>query len=341
MSDTRIDKFGLTVPSENILAGNPVGSHEWSRMARLHNWIVGGRVQVLVPATIINATILASGAEQFRFYAEPTFEPISRVWAVYFDTATVSTGTHGPNGSTAQAFSVATSDAGSKLHTYLHHPVSQSSSAAELVYDIFGASGSANTTVVWIACFALPRVAADPPSSEIFVSVPSVAQGQPIHNSAGDTSLGEGFSANNEALALNNVKRSQFHWTCDDNDTTLTRSTTNTASWDSMFDELEPALLGRLLYNGDTTYTVKFRVRAKGDGKVRITMASGDVATINNNFGGSFAWSSAEDLDIHAEDLDTSDGRRSSTWDNATIDFQANSGTFEVSAISIYDHGGT
>lgn len=179
-----------------------------------------------------------------------------------------------------------------------------------------------------------------PPSSSTVTSIASLEAGQPIGNRSGDLSIGTGVATNNDVMH-EKIYRNHYHWSVDDLDTALIRTTTNTVTWDAFYTSLKTNCLGRLKFSGDTTYTLRWRVRGKGNGKVRITMASGATATINQNFGASFAWSSESTIAVDAEDVTAEDGRRATRWDDATVEFQSNSGTFEVAALSIYDRGGT
>ena len=328
-----IDGKSSKLPGGNLLAGNPVMSDEWTRMARMINWIEGGRVSTLVPPSAIMSSDIVT-SDTYRFYVKPRFNAVTRLWMVYIDTSTNARGTYYPDSDTARNYVVEFDTPEGKVYWYEQH-VSQSSSATEVTFTVTRTSGV--PYVQWIACYELPRVVADPPSSERFIHTPSVKPGEPIHNDAGDTSI-VGIYDNQRSL-ITGTNRAQWGWSADDNDSSLVKSTTS-ATFVDLAVELGPIMLGRLRYNSDTVYTVHIRVRGKGDGQVRFTMDSGDTVTLNNNFGGSFAWSSELDIDVDAENLSSADGRRSSRWDHCAIEFLANSGTFEVSAITVYDAGG-
>lgn len=111
-------------------------------------------------------------------------------------------------------------------------------------------------------------------------------------------------------------------------------------------DGVWPAIQTRLMYNGETTRTVKCNVFARvtgGTGNVRITMTSGDVVTFNVT-NTSNAWQTTADIDVETDDpsrWDTDGGIRGGTRDEVTIEYRASSGqTIYLLGVSIWDAPG-
>lgn len=121
------------------------------------------------------------------------------------------------------------------------------------------------------------------------------------------------------------------------------------ASFVDVLEDAAPAL-GRLLYSGETTRTLHWRVcaycsDATTAGEVSIASTSGGSDTITIPAGmttigwAPYAWSSPGEITVDAEDPTTATGLRGGAWDDLTVQARrtAGSGTIYILGISVWE----
>lgn len=123
-------------------------------------------------------------------------------------------------------------------------------------------------------------------------------------------------------------------------------STTSTSFQELHPDGVWPAVQTRLMYNGETTRSIKCNVFARvtgGTGLIRIIMTSGDFVDfpITNT---SNAWQTTQEINVETDDpsrWDTDGGIRGGTRDEVTILYKAGAGqTVYLLGVSMWDAPG-
>lgn len=304
--------------------------------ARVQCW-AAGRGWPIVPCHAPLATIGGS-VTAFRYRVLPRFQDIR--YAFHFVmSASSRTGCaiEVPEGSTGVLRAVQTHSNAFPI-TVLYDPASQS--AAERALDFGIASTGDDIVLESVAIEALPRALLQTGNADLGSDRFEFWPRNPIL----EANVFDQFLADNDALRAA-CRRAQFQHSFGD-----------TSPWstnDTSFDAIFPGgvnLLGRYLFNGDTTRTLNGRILAYCSdgttaGEFRITMTNGDSVTVTIPAGTTGAtWlpstsGSPFEIDVDAEDNTSSDGRRSSRWDMATMEARRTAGAGDVliETISIWE----
>lgn len=104
----------------------------------------------------------------------------------------------------------------------------------------------------------------------------------------------------------------------------------------------EPPQLGRFLYNADTvrgiTWRAYYKVTGGATAEFKTTMTNTATSTITGT-SASAVWSATGTINVDAEDLSASDGRRSARWDSTALTYRisAGAGTVTLWAVEFYE----
>ncbi len=336
---------GATVPLEppwlsrlGILSGRPVRGQHWKGLALAANHLLG-RGAVLIPHAFCNTQLPKSATTTLRFKAWCSLHATHRLWALTIRVATATSpspfvftdasgGTH--------AFSVPAGTSGETFRVeFIETVATPSGSEEELVVTFEELDNVSDPDLAFISCTELPRPDLAIDTSEYGVSVDGHSPGRTVHLATG---YGPGSVLASLDAAVGIAKRAGlFQFARGDSDYLTTTSTSSVPVFAS---GAVPILLDRSLFVGDTVRTVPVRVRASSGtattGEIVFTMGSGDTLTLSITSAMSPTWLSGS-IDVHAEDLSASDGRRASTNDDCVITWQRLSGasTLTIQSISI------
>jgi hypothetical protein len=183
-------------------------------------------------------------------------------------------------------------------------------------------SNGGSVYVDGIQCTALGRAALEFDANDAPVDIATLAPDWPIASSIDYTSLGGVVALmrdQNDTTLHSYTDRHLFAWARPQG-----QGVAATSAWAAVFDE-GPTIQASHRYIGETLRRVYVaatgRVTASGDTlEVRFTATSGDTATATVTATTSGTWSTHVALDVYAEDLSTSDGRRSSTDEIVTVE---------------------
>ncbi len=183
-------------------------------------------------------------------------------------------------------------------------------------------AGAGSVYVDGLSCMALGRAALEFDADDAPVDTATIAPDWPIASGIDYTSLGGVVALmrdQSDTSAHGYTDRHLFAWSRPQGP-----GVSATSAWADVFDE-GPTIQASHRYIGETLRRVYVaatgKVTASGDTlEVRFTAASGDTATASVTATTSGTWSTHVALDVYAEDLSTSDGRRSSTDEIVTVE---------------------
>lgn len=349
---------GTAPRTVGIATAAPVrGTKQWVSMGKLANY-VGGRGSTLVATNNPRATIPLDGnTHTFRYYVWQSAQTARRIWVVWLEWDTAGAGyidfTNNPtislNGATADEVRVTWgADDGAFYAGFV--PVilveditSPSGGEQEVTIAITNVVGSQTDIAVrGIACYEMPRPEIEQGTTEYGVDWSTSLPGQPIQEQTAASTLGQSVGGVRAFVAnrLDEAGRrcALFHWAVD-------TSQAFTGAGTAMFDnEDEMPLLARNRLPTDTTRTVTAAVYVRAsdgttDGNIVLTTTGSGNSVSLPVSGTSWGWVTGT-LDVDAEDLSASDGRRSSRFDQIDVVLaRANgTGTLQVAGISIGEH---
>lgn len=183
-------------------------------------------------------------------------------------------------------------------------------------------AGAGSVYVDGLSCTALGRAALEFDADDAPVDTATLSPDWPIASGIDYTSLGGVVALMRDQDTTTNhgyTDRHLFAWARPQG-----QGLAVTSSWAAVFGE-GPVVQASHRYIGETLrrvyVTATGKVTASGDTlEVRFTAASGDTATATVTATTSGTWATSTALDVYAEDLSTSDGRRSSTDEIVTVE---------------------
>ena len=336
-------RVGFIPPSVNrftVKSGLDVNVRVYRNAARLNNWILARGGQ-LVPATVVNPMI-ASDSQTLHFSLYPRAYAKHRAWIVGGrPTGTTPFQVTITAGGSSSTFTF-TAERPTQPQFHLAVVASPNDTVHETSITLACPAGSGSGFVDSVACFEVPRPILSP-EEDLVTSEEMFAEGRPI--GAGVTALVQNIHDTGPVVTTShsavNRRNGIFYWSVP---TSAAFSTTST-TYVNIFDLLKPPALAA--YTTDVEERINFRVYARSMGgstaSFRVETTSGNAQT--RSIGGTGVWEwwssgiAASSVDVDAEDLSATDGRRSSRWDELTFQVKASSGfTVEVAAISIGRH---
>lgn len=341
MAEIRVGPFPPYVSRQTIRNGLEVKNGVYQNAAGLNNWLItrGGQ---LVPATMVGA-MGAGDSHTLHFALYPRAYARHRAWLVGGR----------PTGTTP--FQITITAGSSSTFTFtadrpaapqIHRQVvsSPDDDVEETSITIACPSGSGAGFVDCLACFEVPRPVVST-TEDLITPEEGFAQGRPIGpdlTTLVDNIYDAGGENSAEAIRRNGL----FFWSVP----TSQAFTTTSTSYVNVFTLLKPPVLAaysNLASGAEDRVNLKVYARANGSGGTfRVTTtASGNTQTRSIGATGVWEWWSSSALsttsfDIATEDLAAVDGRRSSSWDELTMELKADGAatTVDIAAISIGRH---
>ncbi len=321
-----------------------VRGDDHAKMAEALNWCraQGG---TLISAFDPGASVAAGASHTFNFKVWPRYDGIDRLWVIrmarpYGADTDNRVSVKVPASGTAVQVGVT----GTYRNAYdwvFHEVLASQSSAIQDATCLVQNNGSTQAVDVQsIGCYEVPRGYLDLDTTEHGIDVESVRGGAPIYDGSGAGRSWEAMVQSLENFRTENARPGLIHWAVD---TTQALTTTSTVLVDLFEDggsSEGPPCLAAKQYRADTTKTVNVYCYAKlsgaGTGTATITMTNGATVNVTWTNTGSFAWASGT-IAVDAEDLSAADGRRSSRWDIAGIQWKVSVGsiTGSVAGVSI------
>jgi len=333
------------LPSRAAIASAlPVRGKTWSAVAELYNWCLA-QGTALVPMHTPVCSWSGSGTRTLRYRAWPRHYAVARLWALQLTTGWWQI--QSPTGGTSLGRPyVVQGPTASPLLFFLDSIAAPTAGEVELSLDI-GRDSTGGGSVRTLGCFEVPRGVLEngltaSANTELGLLAESMTPGEQIYYHAEALANSYGGIGNTAIAIADQLGRGTlFSWASMEPDPFVVTS----GSLVPVF-AVPPILLASKVRAEDTVTTCAGRVRAmcsdgSTSGEVVLTMANGDTATIAVPVGAtSFDWFPAAgsvDLDVHAEDVASADGRRSSTWDTCTIEARrtAGSGQFRIAGVCI------
>jgi len=330
-----------------ILAGDPVLSHTWTELALLANYIRGTGAS-LIPGCFPESVVSAGGTEVFTFRTKTRDSAIQRIWIITLSATTsgasaiirapASSGT--PSGSRGVGIDP---DAPNDI-VYVEDLASKATSEVSFNIDIQAAGQT--VTVDRIECYEQTRPILTLDNVDWGVDLVTLRPRAPIYDAANRTPAGVMDAYENaDARRVGGLQ-----WAVRTGEATTISTSTFTAS--GVHFALEMPLIGRKVFDGDTTQTWNWSVYAEVDsgatGEVEVVNgATSNLDTITVTSTSGYAWVTAGTFVSDAEDLSLTDGIRGGTWGNGTsINFRARratatSGSVRIASISVWDASGT
>jgi hypothetical protein len=340
MPDIAVPALPLIPSLSAITTGRTVRASTWSDMANLGNLAIGAG-SVLVPETVLTSTLTTS-VDTYRFRAKTRLAGKHRLWCFTFnDNPGNADGEFEIviNGGTPVIITIPPGS----IQTYrILEEVSVPALAdTELVFTIQRATGSSALNLS-VTVFELPRATIDT-ATEAAVDVSALRPRGPIYDGA---TLPLVSLATDVTLGR---RTGMFHWAVPSRRagapiTTFARSNSTTTFADVL--DLGVPMLARARYRGETTRTL----RARFYGWVSVGTATLEVQVFTSRLAATSAtvttssttpvWLTELDFTVDCEDLSTSDGLQSATFDLVDVKFRrtGGAGTAYITNISIFEN---
>lgn len=341
MAIARVPLFPTVVDASNVIIGYEVDGRTHQAVAGEVNHLLGRGGQ-LIAAYAVNDDLPGSTTWTFNFKIWPRLQAWRRRWCVWMHTqdSASSYATANVTAGSASAVGVAAFITRTLAAPFVFDETLSSRAAGETTTTLVIENTTAATeiTIVAIACVEIPRPTLPADGTDYGAVIESCRGGAPISDEVG---LSVGGEVDSLAQALTTARRGAlFHWSVDTTSSGVL--TTTSGSLSDVFD-VKPILLARKLYQTSTTGVSYWRIYAKASdgttsGEVVLTATSGDTLTITiPTSTTSYTWLPASngDLDVDCEDLAANDGRRSTRWDEITVQWRrtAGAGTLSLAAM--------
>lgn len=325
-----------------IASGKPVRYGQHAQIGRALNYLAG-RGTVLVPAMRTNNQLAAKNATTtYRFQLWGKAQATHRLWWVSLVAQSGScycTFTD-PSGGTINftAMTAATTSARMVTGPGIYHLETVSSPAdgpTAATVSIYNDNASASDVLLdGISCFEIPRLTLDADATENGIGTDTIQPDAPIFD---DVGLSIGGMSRAVAKTLAYDPRTLFQWALGDNNGVAISA----GAWAEVFEE-GPVIQPSHLYRSETTRAIRCYVYARSDAAttadVKFTATSGANCTVSIPGGSSGGWYSADmSPGPYAEDLSTSDGRRSTTTEILKVEVSrtAGAGNAYLESISV------
>lgn len=335
-----------------IASRKPVRGVQLARIGHALNYL-RGHGHVVIPATRLSAVAIPAGSAYVYDFIG-ILKPQTRhlVWNVVprVDTG-MAVGTFTMTGGQAHTFSALASDPARRPLTTGVRFIDALGATSPINY--FGAaftvtiendaSSTADLYIDSIGCYALPRETLEIDADDVGINVPTIGPELPIFDADDHLSIGALSRAmeNQEDTGLIDMTaRNLFSWARPRGYGIEFNGTT----WTPVFVE-GPVVQAHHRFRDEVLRGVYCNVvgyvATPGDSlEVRFTAASGDAITETDASTASGSWGFPTLLDVDAEDLSTSDGRRDATDEVITIEARVTgSGTQQgwLEGLSIID----
>lgn len=328
------------VGARGVGFGRPVRSFDWQGIGGAGNY-GRGRGAVLIPRTTILETIAAGTVTRtYRFRVFTNGMAMQRAWYLELLGATAGVSTTASvsiNGGTAVAVT-AGNDSSTMAPVELFEDIHSTAVQGEAEINIAVTSSAGGAVqVVSLASVEWPMAElTDDLNGDMLERQRPTA---PVDaNSIGAAAENAGGSAWG---AINAGRRAGMHHYCAGG-TEGAGFTTSSTSFVTVYTaSAGPPMLGRYLYSGDTTRSLKWKAYCKVTGgatlTIQKTMVSGDVQSVTTTSAAAGWVGGPATIAVDAEDLAASDGRRSSRFDLLKIEAKVSSGAQTGSIWTVSD----
>jgi len=328
---TTVPEVRVPLSQAGVRVSNSVRSGEWVSGAWLHNWIAG-RPAVIVPCHAPMVTIAAGVESAFPYWIAPRYQDTRYRVSVLLTAETPTTATIKVDGATVGTSCRAESRRNAVVHTFDVERASMATTEVEIVVAVTAGASSVDVEAIMIE--ALPRVFLAEDAND-------------LGSERMKFWLREAISERNFANALldyqSNLRDSARRCGCFAHSWgTKEPRVITSAGFTDLFDGTI-SMLGRKLYDGDTTTTLYWAVKAWVDPTDEYDAVTGQVQivndastyTINVPVSGVSAWHGKTAILSDAEDNSTSTGLRGAATDDWTISAKRTAGTGDVCIESV------
>jgi len=324
-----------------IASGKPVRYGQHVQIGRALNYLAG-RGTVLVPAMRSSNQLAAKNATTtYRLQLWSKVQATHRVWWVNLVAQSgpcYCTFTD-PSGGTIDVTALTPATTSARMVTgpgfyHLETVTSPANGPVAASFTVYNSSSSASDVLLdGISCYEVPRLTLDL-ATEGGIDTDTIQPDAPIFDDVG-LSIGGMSRAIGDALAYD--PRTLFQWALGDNNGV----TINAGAWAEVFEE-GPVIQPSHLYRSETTRAIRCYVYGRSDvttsADVKFTATSGANCTVSIPVNSGGAWYYADmSPGPYAEDLSTSDGRRSTTTEILKVEVSrtAGAGSAYLESISV------
>lgn len=323
---TRVPAMRGTPPSSAVKVGAPVRAADWLEAAKLVQWL-RGHGRVLVPQGRSKVALDGTTTSRvFRYKVKPTGRAIVRVWV--FDVrctgafpSYASFTAQAGAGATSAPYIVNTRSLDATPLIYVETGCTKTTAESEISCTLTRSAGSLD--VVSVGCWELPRAALTKDTTDYAIDLDSIYPRRPIFDA--DYLNATGLGA---ALYATDGRRGGLVGL----GFSTARSTA--AAFEDVFDAPIP-IVPRQFTVGQTKTTVRWDVYAwvsvaGTTGEFRVVTSGGNsaVKTVNST---TPAWLGPGDsAEVRVEDLTTSNGVRTGTYDTIQLQVRRTAGANEV-----------
>lgn len=332
-----VPEYRIDLVQSIIGIANTVRSVPHIHACRQHNWIAG-RPAMIVPAMSPFTTITTTNTSDFCFWSQPRYQDVGYRYSVLLSAETPTTANVSINGSSVGTGFEVTNRRNMLPLVFDQEQSSQGTTEAELKISV--TAGASSVEVEALSIEALPRTALTQDANDLGSDLLLLWHRLPIS----ERNFANNFLDKQDALRDTARRLGSFQWS---RGSFAPRSTTS-GTLAGVFDDTI-SILGRSIYNGDTTRTLNWRVKAycsdgTTSGEVKVTNTAGNT-TISIPTGTTTAtWlpttaGAADTFAVDAEDNSTSNGLPGGAYDEHTFEFRrtAGSGTVYLESISVWE----
>lgn len=336
-------------PDESLVrAGSPVSARTWQPIGMALNSI-NGAGRMLVPFHMPGNQSFQKGTSyDFVYRVEPSPTALARMWVVEAHPNasaggfTLTAGSDTVTGYTARSLDDITPV------LLRENLTTQSSTQQSITLNIDTLAG-ADLRIKSIGCWEIPRTELQANTTDYGVTTETLGHRAPIYADGG---AGTCIRGCDDALyrARLHTRRHLLNMSFGEEVGSPTSGAyTNATTTYTRILATDLPMLARMHFRGLSVRPMSYKIRAAHSAgavacQLRVTMTNGDTTTSTFTPGTTLDWypSTAAEVDVHTEDLTAADGRRSSTWDVATIEARldpagAGTGTLYVTAVSVWE----
>lgn len=323
-----------------ISGGLPVRSYTMQGLEALALYVMGAG-KVLIPHQLIVETIaLGPNTGTYNFHVLTNQFSWRRAWLISLRGTTSGVITQASvsiNGGGATTISCPSARASVAPFVIFEDGIGGSQADSALTVAI-SSSATGAVEVISIACYEMPCGTLQPVDD---TAVPSTVlrPTDPVYlSSVGSVPYGVD---NATVGAINAGRRAGMATFCLRAEGTGLATASGVAQ-NVWLSGCEPPMLGRFLYSGDTlrgiTWRAYYKVTGGATAEFKTTMTNGATSTITG-VSAAAVWSATGTINVDAEDLSTSDGRRSARWDVGALTYRisAGAGTVSLWAVEYYE----
>lgn len=349
MSAGIVPERAVTIGRTAVVSAVPPQGTDWAAAGAAYD-LLDGMPSALIPFCNPQILLTAGAAQSLTFTTWPRYQCTHRMWifCVFVRSGgSVPSSGFGTGGTVGVTGTLTFTDPSGGTSTF------RASTAGRLFYHVETVNRAAyateqdmtcsllidNDSGLWgFGCYELPRpslacAAADLTTSDAGMDSDTLRAGMPITDDA--TGRGAGFLGLTMTALRDSCRRTGLF-------AGAPLFSTESGTYTEVFKS-PPIVLGRAIYNGDTTRTMEVAFYAMADpgstGSLKLTMASG--ATVTVAISATTMTKHRTSIAIDCEDLTAADGRRATRDDTCTVELKVASGAGAVTLYTILGGEGT